>query len=277
MTPQGTTIQELQGLFPGLPGEVYFPADAVGSGDVRLARRSLAHMKAKRKDTPALAFGRAYHTAILEPQAFAERYVVMPSFDRRTNVGKAAYGQWMRENEGKETIAQDDLEAVQRMAEVVLRHPAARWIFGAPGQRELSGFWTDPLTGVPCKMRLDFLRDDDLVADPKTTQDASPHGFRRAVEQYDYHLQEAHYRAGLEVLGRPCRGWVWVAQEVEPPYAVGVYTLDPAAVQLAADERARALEAIAKARATGEWRAYSDEVVPINLSAWKYRAATENA
>ena len=79
----------------------------------------------------------------------------------------------------------------------------------------------------------------------------------------------------MEVLGRPARAWVFVAQEVAPPYAVAVYTLDPAAVQLAADERARILERIARARQTGVWPAYSDEVQPLNLSAWVYRAAAE--
>lgn len=264
------------GWYPRLPPEQYHPVDAIGSGDLKMARRSLAHMRAGRPDSPALAFGRAYHTAILEPETFADRYVVQPAFDRRTTVGKAAHGQWMRENEGREIVSQDDYDAAQRMAEVLLRHPAARWVFSASGQRELSAFWIDPITEVPCKMRLDFLRDDDLVADPKTTQDASPAGFRRAIESYGYHYQEAHYRAGMEVLGRPCRGWLWVAQEVAPPYAVGVYALDAAAVQLATDERARVLERIARARQTGEWPAYADDVQPLNLSPWTYRAAAES-
>ena len=261
------------GLYPHLPPEQYHPVDAIGSGDLKRAKRSLAHMRVGGKDSPSKKFGRAYHAAILEPQEFASRWVVESDIDRRSNVGKAAWAQWNRENQDKETISQDDMDAVRRMADVLLRHPAARWLFNASGQRELSGFWFDPVTGVPCKMRLDWIRDDDIVADPKTCQDASENGFRKAVETFGYHYQEAHYRAGMEVLGRPCRTWVFVAQEVEPPYAVATWNLDPAAIQLATDDRARVLERIARARQTGEFPAYSDDVQPLNLSAWTYRAA----
>ncbi|MFM2091064.1 MAG: hypothetical protein RLZZ127_1553 [Planctomycetota bacterium] len=264
----------LHGWYPNLDPAVYYASKAIGSSDLKAAARSLAHYRcADRRDSPALAFGRAYHCAILEPEAFADRYLVGEKFDRRTTAGKLAAAQFEREARGREIISQADMDAITAMAAAARLHPAVQWLSSGPGESEHSGFWIDDATGLPCRMRLDRMRQDNIVTDIKTAKDASPEGFSRAAANYGYHIQEAHYRAGCEALGRPCAAWVFIAQESEPPYAVACYSLTPDAVQLGLEERNRTLAKIAEARATNRWPAYSDDVISLQLPAWKYRAA----
>jgi hypothetical protein len=60
-----------------------------------------------------------------------------------------------------------------------------------------------------------------FICDVKTTQDASPRGFRSAVYKYNYHLQAAFY---MDMLG--VDEFKFVTCEVNHPYTVVVHTLD---------------------------------------------------
>ena len=50
-----------------------------------------------KEDTPALAFGRATHKAILEPETFYDEFVEGIKVDRRTKEGKAVYEEFLSE------------------------------------------------------------------------------------------------------------------------------------------------------------------------------------
>ena len=66
----------------------YHTHPAVGHSSLVRLLRSPAHFQnylvAPHEPTPALLFGPAFHAELLEPEAFAENYVVVPKFDRRT-------------------------------------------------------------------------------------------------------------------------------------------------------------------------------------------------
>lgn len=271
--------EPLHGWYPNLDPATYYADTGIGSSDLKRAARSLAHMRrASRKDTPALAFGRAYHCAVLEPDAFGSRYLTALEVDRRTTAGKAAWGQFLREAAGREVISKSDMDAISLMAQEASQHPAVRWLTNdLAAERELSGFWIDQTTGVRCRMRLDLMRSDNIVADVKTANDASPEGFGQAIIRYGYHIQEAHYRAGCEALGRPCSAWVFIAQESAEPYAIATYSIPPDCLQLGVEERNRALARIAEAQATDRWPAYGDDVLTPIIPAWAYRRAAPTA
>ena len=58
--PEGTRLNDsLNGWYRDLAPAIYYASTAVGSSDLKAARRSLAHYRcADRRDSPALAFGR---------------------------------------------------------------------------------------------------------------------------------------------------------------------------------------------------------------------------
>lgn len=270
-----------QGIYPDLPWEHYRADPSLGSGDVKEALRSPAHFLAKRqgedKDTPAKRFGRAYHAAILEPASWPARYIEKPDgIDRRTTKGKEAWAEFERMAHGREIMDGGEVELIRAMTAALHANAGARYLLTGGGLTECSGFWTDPDTGLPCKMRLDLLRKDDVVADLKTVEDASPEAFARSVHNYGWHIQAGHYTPGLIALGRTPRAFVFIAQEKEPPYAVGCYTLDPSAIELGMAQRNRALNALAKCYAEDVWPAYGDEIRNLMLPAWAYRAAAND-
>lgn len=69
-------------------------------------------------ETPALAFGIAFHAYVLEKDKFDSEYIVAPKLDRRTKEGKALAAQI--EASGKIPISEDAFAQIQAMAESVM-------------------------------------------------------------------------------------------------------------------------------------------------------------
>lgn len=248
----------------------YLALDALGSSDVKRLMRSPAHYRAggSPMDPQTAAIGTATHMAILEPERFALEVVAAPALDRRTAAGKAAAAAFAAEHAGKLVIGADDFDLVRRMADAVRAHPAAAELL-TDGVAECSMTWSDEASGAPCKSRPDWLRADGLIVDVKTARDASPGGFQRALGQYGYAVQAAWYLAGARrVLREEPGGFVFVAVEKEPPYAVGVYAIEQQSVQAADDRIASALQRWKACTESGVWPAYSDLIEPINAPAW---------
>jgi exodeoxyribonuclease VIII len=107
-----------------------------------------------------------------------------------------------------------------------------------------------------------------LLADLKTTRDASPRGFGSAIANYGYAIQAAHYIAGCRSVGHEIENFVFLAVEKEPPYAVGCYVLTPDVLASAETKRLALLDLLATCRATNRWPAYSDRIETISLPAW---------
>ncbi|WP_282916571.1 PD-(D/E)XK nuclease-like domain-containing protein, partial [Streptomyces exfoliatus] len=85
---------------------------------------------------------------------------------------------------------------VQAMAAAVRQHPQAGPLFTGQGIAERSLYWTDPATGVRCRVRPDWLKELPgltLAVDLKTTKDASPQAVQKAIRDYSYHQQDALY------------------------------------------------------------------------------------
>jgi hypothetical protein len=220
--------------------------------------------------TPAMRLGTAVHTLTLEPDTWESRYIVPPQVDRRTKEGKALWAEFEEQAAGRELISADDRAVVSRMAEAVWSHPAAAMLLNLPGEAETTHMWTDASTGLGCKCRPDWLtKDGSIVVDLKTTEDASPAGFRKSIGQWRYGVQAAWYNSGLEAATgiRPSQ-FIFIAVEKKPPYAVAVYAADEEMIQLGMETAMRDLQRIAECRAAERWPGYSDQIEMISLPNW---------
>ncbi|MEN9806177.1 MAG: hypothetical protein RL756_685 [Pseudomonadota bacterium] len=254
----------------GMPHAEYLAVPAMSASGIKRFIRSPAHFKAGSAgiDASAAAVGTATHMAVLEPARFDAEVVVSPKFDKRSKAGKAEAEAWAAAHAGRLVIDEETFDAVRRMADAVRAHPAASALLQS-GVPEVSMMWADADTGVACKSRADWLRPDGLIVDLKTARDASPGGFARAIGQYGYALQAAWYLAGARVVLREePAGFVFVAVEKDPPHAVGVYALDAASVDAAADRIAGALVRLLDCQRSGHWPAYSSLVETITAPAW---------
>lgn len=261
------------GLIPGIKNDDYHASVGVSKSQLDRLAKSPAHYMASlttpRKETAAMRMGTLAHTLILEPER--ARLAVAPNCDKRTKAGKAEWEAFCAENEDAEVVTADELETLQGMRDAVMGHAAAGKLLSA-GIAEASAYWKDPATQELCRCRPDFFRPDRIVVDLKTTEDASPEAFARAIWNYRYHVQCAFYSDGIEhSTGEPVRGFVFVVVEKSAPYAVAVYQLDAQAVAIGREQYQENLFTLAECRRSGKWGSYSDRIETISLPGWATR------
>ena len=257
----------------------YHRHSAISKSHLDLVARSPLHYWARYVDpnrvepepTPAMRLGTAVHTLTLEPDSWDSRYVTAPQIDRRTKEGKATWAEFEALSAGRELISCDDRAVISRMAEAVWKHPAAEMLlFKLPGKAETTHMWTDEATGLQCKCRPDWLTDDgSLIVDLKTTEDASPAGFRKSIANFRYHVQASWYLDGLErATGKRPEQFIFICVEKKPPHAVAVYADDAEMIAQGQITAARDLQQLADCKAANSWPGYSDQIETISLPPW---------
>lgn len=247
----------------GMPNDTYHAHPAISKSGLDLVNRSLAHFQysAKREGTRAMEIGSAIHCAILEPQRFADEYVLLREVkDRRAS----EYKQAAKVHGGEFVLTDKEADNVAGMQESV------RSQYGVPdGHAEVSFFAVCPATGVPVKCRFDLLTDDGNAIDLKKTQDSSREGFAKSVYNYRYHVQDAFYRYVYElVAGEQLKSFTFLAVEEQPPHVAMPYDLGQETRQIAEREMVANLERYAEARETNDWPAYERTDEPLELPAW---------
>jgi len=273
------------GIYPDMSNEDYHRGRGKASlskGSLVELARSPAHLKAYRdadhEPTPAMVFGSQFHCAVLEPELFAQRYVVAPKVDRRTKAGKAKWAEFqlsLAEN-GQEEITQDNMDLINRMADSLRASEIANGLL-SDGKAEQSIFWNHPKWGFSCKCRPDFLNNKySLVVDLKTATDASPEAFAKAVVNYRYHWQAAHYLQGInEILPKEYKEFIFVVIEKTPPYAVQNYILKRDDIYLAEEQIKPLLSLYAECLANDTWPGPPDRIQTIELPSWYIRKALD--
>ena len=257
----------------------YHAHPAISKSHLDLIARSPLHYWARYIDpkrvmpepTPAMRLGSALHTHVLELHKWDREYVVAPDgIDRRTKAGKEAWSAFEAEAAGKTVLSRDEADHVMHMGRAIHSHPAAAMLLNLPGEAETTHVWTDANTGLGCKCRPDWLtKDGSIVVDLKTTEDASPAGFRKSIGQWRYGVQAAWYSWGLqEATGiRPAQ-FIFCAVEKKAPYAVACYAADEEMIQLGMETAMRDLQRIAECRTAERWPGYSDQIEMISLPNW---------
>ncbi|MEG8178178.1 recE [Nocardia terpenica] len=159
------------------------------------------------------------------------------------------------------------------MADAVRLHPVIGPRLDA-AQREISGWFRDPETGVTRRMRIDALytaaSGPALAMDLKTAETACPREFARTIRKFGYHQQDAWYTEGLAELGVNA-GFLFITVGRRPPHLVSLNQV-PAAFAAHGHERNRAaIDLYTRCRACGHWPGYGDTVHEIDQPAWAYR------
>jgi len=177
---------------------------------------------------------------------------------------------------GKDLFDVDTFDRIKKMCASAHAHPLANFIFGRENFSEASIFWTDPETGVRCKIRPDnFVAPckefpNGLIIDGKTTDDASPDGFAKAIWNWDMHYQAAFYTDGFqyvfETKGDPL--FCWMAQEKDAPFATAFYTAPGKLIEYGRKLYRRQMRRLAECEKTGVWPGYSNAVTTIALPGW---------
>jgi len=206
------------------------------SGLAKLVMKTPAHFKEYIKNdnsgrTPAMIFGSAAHLMMLDKK-WAEKIAVCQITKRDGSImdyWSAAAQTWrdkaIESKKVEAAILKKEMIQLTEMKNELLKHPTARGLLNN-GKSEVSIFFLHPrYEGVKCKIRVDYLIHDSLLAfvDYKTTQDASHVQFAKSAYDFGYDIQAELYREGGQIIYGKKPNFFFIAQEKEPPYAVNVF------------------------------------------------------
>jgi hypothetical protein len=202
---------------------------------------------------------------------------------------KAAYAA------GQTPLLEHQYDEVQEMALAVREHPlASRLLAPGSGIPEQSLSWRDPVSGVMCRARFDWLSyltttDGKLiVVDYKTTTSADPDKLVSAIRRYRYHMQAAWYIDAVIGCRRAADAvFLFVFQETERPYVITVMELhDITGLWVGRELNDHARKVYARCEELGVWPGhsgalklfkkgpdinYDDDVLTADLPDWEIR------
>lgn len=283
-------------MIPQIDENQAYHADTtrISKSGLDLIARSPAHYYAAyldpnrepRKTSAALIAGSVSHLTLLEPHLFASQYFILDDAAKVQEIGGASprtttkYKEWkagiLAANEGKTEISLETYKAVNRMIANVQAHPAAKLLFkpGGKAEERIDWIWQgydqdgNPIQ-VRCKIKPDWQAANGFIVDLKTTEDASPSGFLRSVYKYRYHVQSAYYIDGYtQRNGVEPRGFIFIAVEKSPPYAVALYFATPEMIQAGRSTYERDLRTYHHCLQTNEWHGYPTQIMPLDLPTW---------
>jgi hypothetical protein len=255
--------------------DTYKEAEGMNSHGLMDILRSPAHFhehkvnKVERKETTALQFGKLLHYAVLEGEMFLERYVIMPKFDRRTKAGKEGLLEWESKlKPGAIVVPEEMVDALTKISRKVQTHPKAKNLLRG-GVREQSVFWTDTETGELCKGRMDFITKHGHIVDLKSILRADPRSFKKAIDNYDWHIQGAHYCSGAEIakFADP-KIYMFLAIEKDPPYEIAIYQAGVSVLGVGDQWRREAMKIYSQCRKKNIWPGYTPDITTIELPSW---------
>ncbi|MFS1538045.1 MAG: PD-(D/E)XK nuclease-like domain-containing protein [Candidatus Phlomobacter fragariae] len=186
-----------------LSNSLYHAASGYSSTQIRLVQQedTIAVLDWQ-KDAPyketkhgAFLIGTAVHTAILEPERFAEQYTCSPELNLRTKDGKQALAEFEAQAIYSNQIAlkKDEFQQVEMMRDSALAYPMVEELL-ENGEPELSIFYRTE-KGTLLKIRPDLLgtySDKPFILDVKTTDVFQDFG--KSVDEFGYHIQAEFYR-----------------------------------------------------------------------------------
>lgn len=150
-------------------------------------------------ESKELSIGSALHKLVLEPESFEEEFAILPDINKRTKAGKEAYELFLKENENKIILSNDDFELIKQMKNKLFKLENFN-IFIENGIKEQSFF--AEIDGVGLKCRPDLLVKTEkgyIVIDLKTSKsEATPDNFAKSSVNFLYPLQEVVYREVLK-------------------------------------------------------------------------------
>ncbi|WP_162815520.1 PD-(D/E)XK nuclease-like domain-containing protein [Microbacterium arborescens] len=300
------------GIVPNLREKLYHSHPALSSTGARQLLDSPARFQYERDnpraDTKAFDVGTAAHSKVLGvgagiavyPDGEGDHVWVDPDTMDENGQGGVEYANVLGSNGAANTaiakkfaqatraaglipVKRDESDAVDRMAEGVLKSKKARLLLEQEGIAEASVFATDPDTGVNVRCRFDFLGRGPrrrVAVDIKTIgRRATPTSFAKAVAEHEYEVQEAHYGDTLRFAGEEYDAFCFIVVEKDAPHLARVFALSERFRDMGRTKAAHARRLFAQYSESGEWPGYPDTIgliEPPMYAVYDYQDRFEN-
>lgn len=277
-TDHVTVVDRRQIAFPAAPtgasyfgempaGEYHARHDAVSKSMIGTFKQDgrrvyeakyISHSLPAEQHTKSTKLGDMVHAVLLEPERIGD-YTIIPNellaVNGAATTTKAKDFKKAAEASGQ-TVCKADEWAIMSGMVKSFKKAFGQWL-DLDGKKEHAIFWTCPETGLLLKCRPDWLviRDNWAACfDIKTCRSAHPLAFRKACEDYDYGIQQAHYLEGVKAaLGIENVDFFFLAVENEFPYRCAPYRIKHESVRESDTLRRKLLNEIKWCNQTGDW------------------------
>lgn len=202
--------------------------------------------------------GTACHSLLLEQ---SDNKIVYLDFDDfRTNAAKA--GRDEARAKGLTPILrkyETSMKDMVSQAIIKIKNSEINGIF-QNGKPEQTLVWQEGAAW--CRARLDWLQaDNKVILDYKTTESAEPEACVRKIASMGYDMQASFYKRGLVACGGSEDAvFVFLFQEITPPYACCLVGLSNTFIEIADQKVNDAIEIWTDCMKNGKWPSYSDNV-----------------
>ena len=252
--------------------EEYRAHPALNFSSAKHLLKSPADFKAaqaeKREPTKAMELGTLIHAIALEGKNLTSMVNIRPEgVNLATKEGKA----WKESvDPSKPIITGDDVEMIRGMNKSILENPHAQALLNGCQMLEMPLLAS--LKGIECKGLIDAAGTDGkdwVIADLKTTQDASPREFASTVAKHHYDLQAAWYSALLgqvhQIEEQP--DFFWIVVEKTPPFTCIVYSATNW-ITGGNDKLERVLDTYRECEAAKSWPQPHRGIINLEKPAW---------
>ena len=218
----------------------YYKIDRMSNSMMKHFARSPRHyLYAKNnpiEPTEAMIFGNAFHTYILENDKYNDRYIVIPNEapKRPTKAQLKAvkpspdsvkamewWDEFNKQHLGKIVLDFEDSETIKQMTDALHRNNFAMELMNSITSTEKELLWTDDITGVEMKGKMDACN-DDFTIDLKTCINAQPEAFSYSAYDMGYDRQAALYIDGRHEMKMKKGDFYFIAIEKTAPFGISV-------------------------------------------------------
>lgn len=266
-----------------IPMEEYIQIDAIGRTDIQAFLRSPQHFlwgknpsggRGTRMPSEDMIVGSGVNDLFLQPEVFADKYIVLPEINKRTKVGKEAYDSFVQ-NYGKGGLLTEAMDS--RIRETAA---ALEVIFEATrmksGHKEVTLLWEEggiPLRGRPDSIVVNEDGKSATIYDLKVTHDAGYSTFTKHMYTFGYYLQAGLYSRGLMALSKKIEhvDFKFICIEPFPPFAHQVFPVSFETMLMAKQVIDTVLQAMRACDEIKEWPGYSDQQNFASLPVWATR------
>lgn len=298
------TSEVIDGIYENIPDPEYRAWDRMSASTLGACVKKDGSMKTLKASvdghikisSDAIEYGKAFHCRMLEPERFKSEFVTATDCQGVVkSTGKvcgctASYrhgNYWYCGKHAPEGAEQPDqmltekqYEELVGMCKALFAHPAVN-LLRQHGGNEVSIAWTDEISGVKCKGRLDKLirkirwsdetgtRDVPMIVDLKAIRDATVKESRKEIDKYGYHYRAAMYCDGIKKLTGEMPIYVFIMIEKEYPYEIGVYPLGTRSLEIGRNIYKSLLQRWAHCLKTNEFPGINnDDLIDIELPEW---------